>query len=149
MAKGTRLGGRQKGTPNKTNSAAADILERLKCDPIVGMARIAENKVPCAVCRGECRTRYAIPANKQKVCDECAGKKEDPLKPCIWCSGTKKRSIGLRTCQSCYGTTWEAISPELRGKMFAELAKYRHAQLRAIEHRAPDGGPVAVRVMFE
>lgn len=34
--------------------------------------------------------------------------------------------------------------PELRGRMFAELAKYRWPQLRAIEHTGAGGGPIEV-----
>ena len=36
--------GRRKGTPNKLNAMAAEILASLKCDPLTGMARIAMNK---------------------------------------------------------------------------------------------------------
>ena len=34
--------------------------------------------------------------------------------------------------------------PELRGRMFAELAKYRWPQLRAVEHTGADGGPIEI-----
>ena len=31
-------------------------------------------------------------------------------------------------------------SPELRGRMFSELAQYVHARRKAIEHSSPEGG---------
>jgi hypothetical protein len=34
--------------------------------------------------------------------------------------------------------------PELRGRMFAELAKYRYPQLKAIEHTGAGGGPIEI-----
>jgi len=44
MAKRAKTGGRQKGTPNKNTAAIADTLSRLKCDPIEGLARIANGE---------------------------------------------------------------------------------------------------------
>jgi len=38
----TKTGGRKKGTPNKRTVDTATKLEELKCDPITGMANIAE-----------------------------------------------------------------------------------------------------------
>lgn len=37
-----KVGGRVKGTPNKVNSAVADMLREMGCNPFVGMAKIAE-----------------------------------------------------------------------------------------------------------
>lgn len=36
--------------------------------------------------------------------------------------------------------------PELRGRMFAELAQYVYPKLRTIEHSGPGGGPLEVDV---
>lgn len=44
MAKGLKTGGRQKGTPNIRIQEAMAILEELNCDPIEGMARIANDE---------------------------------------------------------------------------------------------------------
>jgi hypothetical protein len=44
MAKGIKTGGRKKGTPNKDASEIADILSRLNCNPIEGLARIANGE---------------------------------------------------------------------------------------------------------
>ena len=60
--------------------------------------------------------------------------------PCGTCHGkgvTKvKAANGTffdRTCESCYGSLLEKVTPDLRGKMYAELAKYRHPQLKSVE----------------
>jgi hypothetical protein len=36
----------------------------------------------------------------------------------------------------------KSLAPELRGKMYAELAKYCYHQLRAVEVSGLDAGPV-------
>ncbi len=82
MAAGRRIGGRQKGTPNKATADIAARLEALGCDPIAGMARLALD---------------------------------------------------------------EANSPELRGKMFSELAQYVAPKRKAIEHSAEPGHRGRVR----
>lgn len=43
MATGFKTGGRTKGTPNKKTTDVQQLLENLNCNPIEGMARIAEN----------------------------------------------------------------------------------------------------------
>jgi hypothetical protein len=43
MAYGVKTGGRVKGTPNKRTAEVQQILEQLNCNPIEGMAIIAEN----------------------------------------------------------------------------------------------------------
>jgi hypothetical protein len=43
MAIGYKTGGRQPGTPNKATAELQQKLAALGCDPIVGMATIAEN----------------------------------------------------------------------------------------------------------
>jgi hypothetical protein len=43
MATGFKTGGRVKGTPNKKTTDVQQLLENLNCNPIEGMARIAEN----------------------------------------------------------------------------------------------------------
>lgn len=45
-----KTGGRKKGTPNKVNSEIADLLDRLGCNPIEGLARIANGeRLKCGV----------------------------------------------------------------------------------------------------
>ncbi len=143
-----KTGGKQKGTPNKSSASVREKLERLSCDPIEGMATIAMNNLPCGVCRSEGRTRYRLPDGQHSECDDIlclnnrAENSPDPKFWCDWCSNTGTRMIAMRTCQSCYGTLFEACSPAERGKMYAELAQYQHTKLKAIEHTGADGGPI-------
>ena len=121
VPKGTRVGGRQKGTPNKRTQEVSDILARLGCNPFQGMATIALNKLPCGVCRGKGRTKYKMASGE----------------------------VSERTCESCYGTLFEACSPELRGKMHAELAKYIAPQRKAVEHSGSIGAPDLAAILRE
>ena len=99
-------------------------MHRLGCDPITGMCLIAMNQIECGTCRGKLHTKYALPAGEHTA--ECT------RSPCS-CQG-----IGTRICESCYGTGMEKISPDLRGRMFAELAKYKHPQFKQIEDRSSE-----------
>ena len=120
VPKGTRIGGRQKGTPNKRTQEVAEILARLGCDPFTGMATIALNQLPCGVCRGKGRTKYKVDGE-----------------------------VHERTCESCYGTLFEACSPELRGKMNAELAQYIAPKRKAIEMSGELGTPDLAAILRE
>ncbi len=75
------------------------------------MSIIASNRLPCGVCRGTGKTKYKTAAG----------------------------NIEERKCESCYGTLFEACSPELRGKMHAELAQYVAPKRKAIDHTNSDG----------
>ena len=103
---------------------AAHIMHQLKCDPIAGMCHIALNMLECGTCRGKLRTRYALPAGEHTA--SCT------RTPCT-CEG-----VGERICQSCFGSGMENISPDLRARMFAELAKYKHPQFKQIEDRSSE-----------
>lgn len=59
--------------------------------------------VPCGVCMGAGKTKYRAGADKE------------------------------RTCESCYGSGKEKISPELSGRMYAEIAQYVLPKRKAIE----------------
>lgn len=76
VPKGTRVGGRKKGTPNKSTRLAAEILSSLKCDPLQGMVSLAMDK---------------------------------------------------------------KNTPELRGKMFSDLAQYVHPRLKSVEMSTKPG----------
>lgn len=122
--------GRKRGQPNRITLEVAEKLRRLDCDPMEGMATIASNKLPCGVCRGTGRSHYKLAAGVHaKGCD---GK---PSKTGL----CKCEGIGERTCESCYGTLYEACSPELRGKMHSELAQYVAPKRKAIDHSNSDG----------
>lgn len=117
-----------KGRRERADVAAR--LEALRCDPIDGMARIALGELKCNVCRGKLKTRYKLEKGAHTI--ECAkqlnaASKAKQERKCT-CGGH-----GERTCESCYGSGFEIVSPELRGKMFAELAQYCAPKLRAVE----------------
>jgi hypothetical protein len=49
-----KVGGRQKGSPNKRTEAVRDLLARLKCDPLEVLAHIAKgSKKPLKLQKGE------------------------------------------------------------------------------------------------
>ena len=81
--------------------------------------RIVMGDVPCGVCHGEGTTKY------------------QPAK------GSRKTA--KRTCESCYGSGKERLSPELRQKADAELMKYCQPQLKAIEVTGADGDALKTR----
>jgi hypothetical protein len=53
MPKGVKSGGRKAGTPNKATSDLILTLNRLKCDPIRGMAQIAMDESNEPALRGK------------------------------------------------------------------------------------------------
>jgi len=126
------------GIPNKRTQDVQEKLARIGCDPIMGMAEIALNRLPCGVCRGELKTRYKLPDGEHtKAC------KTSNSAECV-CDG-----VSFRVCQSCYGSGWEACSPELRGKMYAEIANYVLPKRKAIEHTGAEDGPIGIQLMVE
>ena len=106
-----KIGGKKSGTKNWLTRTVSEVCESMGLNPFEGMAIIALNKLPCGVCRGKGKTAYKLPNG----------------------------DLGMRTCESCYGTLFEACSPELRGKMNAELASYIHPKKKAVEVSNPDG----------
>jgi hypothetical protein len=62
-----KTGGRQKGTPNRMTLHVADILIRLNCDPIEGLARIAMDEDNPVDVRARCYielAQYLYPKRK-------------------------------------------------------------------------------------
>ena len=119
-----RAKARDASTWAKTTASA--IMHRLNCDPIEGMCRIALNDIECGTCRGKLHTKYILPDGQHAK--DCPGTSVD-----CTCGG-----VGTRICQSCFGTGMECIAPELRARMFSELAKYKHPQFKQIEQRETD-----------
>lgn len=114
---GERRGGRKKGTPNNSEIARVkDTLKSLGVRPGEYSARIVIGDVPCGVCHGIGATKFQPARGQQK--------------------------LSKRTCESCYGSGKERLSPELRQKADAELLKYCEPQLKAIEVTGSGGGPV-------
>ena len=68
---------------------------------------------------------------KREVSDILADLKFDPIQRMVYVANHPKASL------------------DLQGKMSAELAKYEHAQKRAIEHSGPAGGPVPLTMIIE
>lgn len=113
-----KVGGKQKGTPNKASATVRERLALMGCDHIGYLIATIENKVPCRVCRGSGKTMYQAGAD---------GK--------------------VRTCQSCWGEGMERIEPKEARASACELLKYTHTQLKAVEHTGADGGPVEVQIV--
>ncbi len=138
---GKRAGaGRPKGSVNLKTQDVADKLARLGCDPIAGMATIAQNKLDCGTCRGEGKTRYKLPTPHN--CPECFAKNGKPKPECPICAGTGMKTWGIRICESCWGTLYEACSPGLRAQMQSDLAGYLYSKRKQIDVSGPDGGPI-------
>jgi len=128
MALGRKTGGRVKGSISKSTRDVQEKLERLGCDPFEGMAIIADNRLPCGVCRGKGKTAYKLSDGAHAK--DCAITEARLIKGKLKCTCN---GVGERVCESCYGTLFEACSPELRGKMHAELAQYVAPKRKAIE----------------
>lgn len=123
MAKGIKTGGRVAGVPNKTTSTVKDALAALGCDVFSGMAHIALGNVICNVCLGNLVSPVQLPDGEHAA--DCPYENLIGVK--CTCDG-----ITLRKCQSCKGTGREIVSPELRGKMYAELAQYVEAKKKHV-----------------
>ena len=113
VPKGVHVGGRKKGTPNKRTLILQDRLARWKCDPFEVLSMIARGELLCGVCRGTGKTSFQPARGLEKT--------------------------AKRTCESCYGSGKERISPGERCKAAAELAQYMEPKRKAIEVRATDG----------
>ncbi len=107
-----RLGGRQKGTPNKISGTIRERLERLGCDPITYLAKTVNNQVECGKCRGMGKTRF---------------------------QPTHGEEPGVRICQSCWGRKLEQISPKERAWAAGELLQYCESKLKQVDHTSSDG----------
>lgn len=126
MAKGhPKVGGRQKGTPNKSTLGIIEKLAAWKCDPFKTLQMMADNTMPCSVCRGSGMTKFQPGAGSE-------------------------RFSGQRTCQSCWGSKMERISPKERGWAAGELAQYVAAKRKAVEVSGPEGTtlPITVNVVY-
>ena len=69
-----KTGGRKKGTPNRATLAVAEKLAALNCDPLEGLAMIAEDKSNSLEIRMRCYAEllpYLYP--KRKPIDHAAG----------------------------------------------------------------------------
>jgi len=83
MASGYKTGGRAKGTPNRRTTEASELLAKLGCDPIEGMARIAMNRRNPVELRSQMFKELApYVYSKRKAVDELpAGEDFAPTEP--------------------------------------------------------------------
>lgn len=121
VPKGTRVGGRKKGVPNKHTRDLQELLDKMGHDPKEAMILIAKGDMPCNTCRGKGKTKYKI-------------------------SGTDR--IADRLCESCFGSLMEKLSPALIYNANAELLNYLLPKRKAIEHTGPEGSPIEVNVSY-
>jgi len=122
VPKGTRVGGRQKGTPNKITTSIAEKLAAWACDPFKTLAAIADGDLTCNVCRGKGKTRYQAANDGDRTFE--------------------------RVCQSCYGSTFEKVSPAERGKTAGDLAGYIASKRKPVDQDGDATDKVLVRVVF-
>lgn len=114
---GERRGGRKKGSINKGRLAIKERLEALGCDYVQYLSDTVNNKVSCSVCRGTGKTKFQP-------------------------GGKSERFQGVRTCQSCWGSGMERLSPKERSWAAGELLQYCESKLGAIKVTGPDEGPI-------
>lgn len=112
-------------------------LRDLGCSPVEILVAIATNNVPCGVCqRTPGKQRVALPWDQQKPC-QCNGMGVDP--DCWKCSGTGHQTATERVCQSCYGTLFEAVNPDVRSKVAMKMLDKLVPDLRSVDHVSSDG----------
>lgn len=106
-----RVGGRQVGTPNKKSLEAVEMLARLDCNPLEGMAKIASGDVLAL--------GYMTP-------------KELKEPPTYDRNGRVIRMSGVERALS-------YVPPMLRAQMYKELAQYVHPKRSQVAHTGADG----------
>lgn len=104
-------------------------------DPIRGTILVAKNELPCTVCRGSGRTRYALAEDVRGR--PCPCDQQDPA--CWMCSGTGRQDASERVCQSCWGTRWEPVKPETKLKADEMLLQRIVPTMKQIDHVSTDG----------
>lgn len=125
--------GRKPGSRNKHTMLAAELMAAHGIEPIEFMCRIVKGDLPCQVCKGRGKSKY-----QPNTAAAAEGKV------------TKLRE---RVCQSCYGSGKEQIPPELILRAAAQLARFKHPELKEIEWRgggsaAPANRPIVVERVY-
>lgn len=114
-------------------------LRALGCDPTEILVMIATNNVPCSVCqRTPGKQRVALPSDLQHTC-KCAAATGLYDPECWRCSGSGLATATERTCQSCYGTLFEAVSPMVRAQVASKMLDKLVPDLRSVDHTNTDG----------
>ncbi len=116
-----RTGGRIKGTANKKTIEVIETLAKLKCDPIAGMAKIAM----------DARSPLDLESLEmvRRIKNALQGKKD------------------LLEFFEMLLSSWRNYPPELRAKMFSELAQYVFPKRKAIEHTGQNGEPLQISIV--
>jgi hypothetical protein len=116
-----KTGGRNKGATNKKTLEVIDTLTKLKCNPIEGMAKIAMDD------------RTALDVKSQKMIKELRG--------------LLKGKPELLEFFEMILASWQGYAPELRAKMYSELAQYVYPKRKAVELSTDPDNPLAVQVI--
>lgn len=113
----TKTGGRIKGSTNKKTLEVIDTLAKLKCNPIEGMAKIAMDD------------RAPLDTKNRKMVKEL----RDLL----------KGKPDLLEFFEMVLASWQGYAPELRAKMYSELAQYVFPKRKAVELSTDPDNPLA------
>ena len=132
MAQGGKRPG--SGRPKGSKDTITQLVRAKIANSLDGLIKEAENtveqilysKLPCGVCHGKGKTKFQ--ARRRKVDG-------------IWQDDDFELNdkLGERTCQSCYGSGFERLSPNERLRAALELLTYGHSKRSAIEVSNPDG----------
>lgn len=128
MPAGKKTGGRVAGTPNRQTVDIMAKLAKLKCDPIIGMARIAMGDVPCDRCAGSGTAKY--------VRTDTGGWAFDP------------EEGSPSTCRVCWGSRKEPVDLKLQADMHKELAQYVAPKRKAVELSGTAGGAIITETTY-
>lgn len=130
MAQGKKTGGRKKGSINRKTKLKQKLTSGLPVEKGVAFAELVlDGKVPCGVCHGKGKTKFQP---KRKKIDG------------LWVDGVSdmeetSQKLGERTCQSCYGSGLERLSPGERLRAALELIEYGYAKKKAVDITNSDG----------
>lgn len=135
MALGKKTGGKVKGSKNRITKLKEKLAGGLPIEKGVAFAELVlDGKVPCGVCHGKGKTKFQ--PRRKKVdglwVDGVADMEDNEIAP----------KLGERTCQSCYGSGLERLSPGERLRAALDLIEYGYAKKKAIEVSGPDGGAI-------
>ena len=122
VPKGTRVGGRKKGTPNKRTLEVMQRLEEMDCDTIEGMVNLARGDAPCLCCKDG---RVTIPQYYKLIRKQMPDPKDG--------ESLVDEADKFTVCPNCGGTGFEPIEATLSGAMYKELAQYVAPKRKAVD----------------
>jgi len=128
--------GRPAGSANKRSEEIQDLLDRLNCNPIEGMALIANGNIPCKACN---ETGQVTVLQFYKIIG-----KDIPN----WAIDSESReemenkSSEVTVCPSCAGEKIDPVGLGIRANMYKELAQYVAAKRKAIEVSGDPESPI-------